>query len=148
MIYFHIKLEIQVNNSFAVSACPARPSLSKEFSPHWTGRGEHADTYIFNFIQMVYFHIIYIEMQTSFVVHVSCFLCLGRNLGSEDQQNQHIIDFSPYEIPDPLSRSADFQTRFTSRSLHFILKGCFLIEQFSLFLPQANPWEIIDLSHW
>ena len=44
---------------------------------------------------MVYFHIIYIEMQISFVVHVSSFLCLGRN----------------------------FQTRSSSRSSDLILKG-------------------------
>ena len=69
MVYFLLKLEIKVNNSFAVSACPARPSLSKEFSPHWNKPAEHANTNIYNFIQMVYFHIrLEIKVNNSFAV--------------------------------------------------------------------------------
>ena len=79
-------------------------------------------------------------MQISFVVHVSCFLCLGRNLRSEDQQNQHIIDFPPYEIPDP--RSKDQQI---FRLLHFILKGRFL----NTFPPQFSlTWKSVQLQKW
>ena len=62
---------------------------------------------------MVYFHIIYIEMQISFVVHVLCFLCLGREPKSAHHRFPSIRD-PRSQIPDPRSKDQQIYQQIVS----------------------------------
>ena len=75
-------------------------------------------------------------MQISFVVHVSCFLCLGR----EPRSAHHRFP----SIRDPRSQIK----RSTSRSFNFILKGHFLIEPFptSILYSEMEECSIIKVE--